>query len=145
MFSRKAFVLLTSIFGLLAFGSLTGAAEAQIPHDIAVGRTALQDFTVLASTDFVRFPADAGSSYSCEAPPFGGTANSFLQNPVRVRPNNGFDPVVTITARLCGNDNPRVGVDPARLCFTVPRNLPYPLVEIDVGWTGAYPATVRVT
>lgn len=145
MISSKGSALFTSLIGLVALQWLSGDAEAQVPHDITVGRTAAQDFEVNGSNEFVRFAADAGSSYACETPPLVATANSFLQNPVRVKPNNGFDPAITVTARLCGSDNPRTGVDPSRLCFTVPRNIPYPLVEVDVKWTGTYPVTVRVS
>lgn len=135
------------LFSLLvvALGVFEGRASAQIPHDIVVGRTAGQDITLIASTDHIRFYADAGSSYSCEVLSPGGPANGYFSAPVRVIADNGTGATTTVNPRACGSDNPRVGVDPARFCFIVPGTISFPLVEVDVGWTGMYPANVRLT
>lgn len=129
----------------LTWGFSNKSVEAQVSHEIIVSRTIGQDVTLIAPTDYLRFSADAGSSYACEVLAVGGLGNGYFVSPVRVISDNGVGTTTTVTPRACGSDNPRTGVDPSRFCFVVPSQISFPSVEIDVGWTGVYPGNVRLT
>ncbi len=135
-----------SLFGVLLVAGvpLLSPAQAQVPHEVIVGRTAGGDTTLVASTDYLRFYGDAGSSYSCEILAVNAGANGFLNSPVRVIADNGTGATTLITPRACGFDNPRVGSEVSRFCFVLPATVSFPEVQIDLGWTGAYPANVRL-
>jgi hypothetical protein len=142
-FSSLRVILLKAILLASIITNLTSSSMAQVSHEILVGRRIGEDFSITASSDYIKFKADAGSCYCCEVLNTEGIANGYFDR-FEVRPNISEAPI-PLTNRLAGLDNPTIGSGPARACFTVPANIPFPLVELGLDWTGSFPANVRVS